>query len=93
MGDNWKNFKDKIVNLQGNLSQFQVDFLDSNSFKDFVDNRWSSVLPGYPEICITGYISETIRDKIQYLMHQKPKVRLISQELPPKLNKRDRKNL
>ena len=93
MGDNWNNFKDKIVRLQGNLSQFQVDFLDRNSFKDFVDNRWSSEISGFPEICITGYVSETIRDKIQYLMHRKPNVRLISQELPSKLTKRDRRNL
>ena len=93
MGEQWKKFMGKITGLQGDFSQFQVDFLDRNSFKDFVDNRWASELQNYPEICITGYFSETIREKIQYFMNWKTNVRLITQELPSKLNRRDKKNL
>ena len=93
MGEKWKGFREKIVNLQGDLAKFQVDFLDRNSFRDFVENRWASDLQNYPEFCFVGYFSETIRDKIQYLLNWNNNVRLISQELPSKLSKRDKKNL
>lgn len=93
MGDHWNKFREKLTHLQGDLVQFKVDFLDINSFKDFVDNLWRTTLQNYPEICMTGYFSETIREKLEYLMNWNTNVRLISPELPSRASKRDRRNL
>ena len=93
MGEQWKELQQKIVNLQGDVGKFQVEFLDRNSFNDFVVNRWRSELQNFPEFCITGYISETIREKLQYLRNWNATVRLIYQEIPSNPSKRDRKNL
>ena len=48
---------------------------------------------GYSEVCITGYFSEIIREPLESLITLGQNVRLICQEFPPKLSKRDRKNL
>jgi len=92
MGEEWQKLKDKIVHLQSDLTPFQVDFLDRHSFKDFVDYI-SRDIQGYPEVCITGYFSEIIRDSLENMIKLGQNVRLICQEFPPKLSKRDRKNL
>ncbi len=92
MGEEWEKFREKIVHLQSDLARFQVEFLDRHSFKDFVENLLS-VVQGYPEVCITGYFSEIIREKLEYFINWKQNVRLICQEFPPRLSKRDRKNL
>jgi len=92
MGEEWKKFKDKIIFLQSDLAQFEVEFLDRHRFKDFVDYV-SRDIQGYPEVCITGYFSEIIRDSFENMMKLGQNVRLICQEFPPKLSKRDRKNL
>jgi len=81
MGEQWNKFINKITNLQGDLAQFQVDFLDRNSFGDFVDNLWRSTLQNYPEICMTGYFSETIREKLECLVSGNTNVRLIIPEV------------
>jgi len=57
MGEEWRKFKQKIVNLQSDLSPFQVDFLDRDSFKKLCDDLSHKLQP-YREICITGYFSE-----------------------------------
>jgi len=92
MGEEWKKFKDKIIHLQSDLSPFQVDFLDRDSFKRFCDNLRSEG-QGYQEIYITGYFSETIRETLQEIAEVKLNlVRLICPEFPIK-SQRDRRNL
>jgi hypothetical protein len=88
----YKKFKDKIVNLQSELDQFRVEFLDRDEFKSFVDNL-SDRIGGYNEICITGYFSEAVRKSLETLTRPYGrKLRLISQEFDT--NKaRDSKNL
>jgi hypothetical protein len=92
MGEEWKKFKDKIIHLQSDLSPFQVDFLDRDSFKRFCDNLRSEV-GSCREIYITGYFSETIRETLQEIAKvQSNLVRLICPEFPIK-SQRDRRNL
>ena len=92
MKKKWEEFRERIVGLQSDLAHFKVEFLDRHSFKDFVDYI-SRDIQGYPEVCITGYFSEIIRDSLENMMKLGQNVRLICQEFPPKLSKRDRKNL
>ena len=80
------------MNLQSDLASFQVEFLDKHSFKDFVDYI-SRDIQGYPEVCITGYFSEVIRDSLENMTELGQNVRLIRQEFPAKLSKKDRKEL
>jgi len=92
MGEEWEKFKDKIVNLQSDLSPFEVDFMDRNSFKKFCDNLRSE-LQAYRSIWITGYFSETIRETLQKIAKgMNYSVRLICPEFPIK-SQRDRRNL
>ena len=89
----YKAFKDKIVNLQSDLSSFEVNFLDRNGFKRFCENL-NSELKSYREIYITGYFSETIREELEKILlrDRLNLVRLICPEFPIQ-SKRDRRNL
>lgn len=87
----WEKFKDKIINLQSDLSLFKAEFLDRDGFKRFVDNLVSEV-GGCGEICITGYFSETIREALEIIITRKHIVKLICPEFPLQ-SKRDRMNL
>ncbi len=91
MGEEWRKFKDKIVNLQGDLAPFQVDFLDRDSFKRFCESLGSG-LEAYRSVWITGYFSETIRETLQRIIERKKNIRLICPEFSTQ-SKRDRKNL
>lgn len=87
----YNKFREKIVNLQGDFSQFAVEFLDREGFKNLAD-RLSTRVSGFPEVCITGYFSEAIRDELEkYVKFSGNNLRIICQELTD--NKRDRKNL
>lgn len=90
----YEEFRRKIVNLQGDLSLFAVDFMNTDSFKNFADHLPNNLLNnGYDEVCITGYFSETVREGLErFSKMQGYKVRLICQELDPK-KPRDKKNL
>ena len=92
MGEEWRKFKQKIVNLQSDLSPFQVDFLDRDSFKKLCDNLPHDVAGAYRNVYITGYFSETIRETLEKIIKMQRIVRLISPEFPIKSN-RDKKNL
>jgi hypothetical protein len=87
----YERFRKKIVELQSDLGQFKVDFLDRNTFKIFADNLLDQV-GGYPDVCMTGYFSETIREALERIIGLGHRVRLICQEFDLN-NKRDRKNL
>ncbi len=91
MGEEWEKFRKKIIHLQSDLTPFEVDFLDRDSFKRFCDNLRSEV-DGYRKIYITGYFSETIRETLQNIIKLRQNIRLICPEFPTK-SKRDRKNL
>jgi len=91
MGEEWRKFKDKIVGLQSDLTPFQVDFLDRDSFKMLCD-RLSHDVGSYRNIYITGYFSETIRDALEKIIKMNRNVRLISPEFSTKYE-RDKKNL
>ena len=93
MKHKWEEFKQKVVDLQSELSVFEADFLDRNSFSEFCNsNNLCTELQYYNQIMITGYFSETIRETLQRLLEWKErKVRLISQF--PKGTARDKKNL
>lgn len=90
----YEEFRRKIVNLQGDWGRFQIDFIDTDGFKDFADHLDSNLLnKGYDDVCITGYFSETVREALEHFSKmQGYKLRLICQELDPN-NKRDKKNL
>ena len=88
----YKEFKDKIVNLQSDVNLFKVQFLDRDGFKKFADNLRSNV-QGWTKICITGYFSETIRQSLESII-EVPAYSIRS--ICPYLNikqVRDRKNL
>lgn len=88
----YERFREKVAHLQSDISQFKVEFLDRESFKRFADDLWSNIC-NYPEVCITGYFSETIRENlIRYVQTQGHRLRLICPELNVD-NKRDKKNL
>jgi len=96
MESDWEQFIKKVVDLQGYLNLFKVDFLDRDGFKKFADEL-SSKVSGYTEVCITGYFSETIRSELEkvitYFQNRKyGSVRLICQELNVN-SSRDKKNL
>jgi hypothetical protein len=90
----YEEFRNKIVNLQGDWGLFQIDFINRDSFKDFADHLYNNLENGaYDEVCITGYFSETIREALeQFSKMEGHKVRLICQELDPK-KPREMKNL
>lgn len=90
----YEEFRLKIVNLQGDLSQFKVDFMNTDNFKEFADRLYDNLQQGaYNEVCITGYFSEIIREPLeQFSQMTGHKVRLICQELDIK-KPRDKKNL
>ena len=88
----YKAFKDKIVNLQSDVNNFRVEFLERDGFKKFADNLSSNVHQWH-NICITGYFSETIRQSLESILTMpKCNVRLICPYLDVRKN-RDRKNL
>ena len=88
----YERFREKIVNLQSDLSQFKADFLDRDKFRYFADRLFDQV-GGFLEVCITGYFSETIRQDLErFMSQQNRKLRLITQEFDVN-NKRDKKNL
>ena len=92
MGEEWRRFKEKIIHLQSDLSPFEVDFLDRDSFKRFCDDLRSR-LEAYRKICITGYFSETIREPLQKIARRiNRNVRLICPEFRTQ-SQRDRRNL
>jgi hypothetical protein len=63
----YKEFREKIVNLQSDVNMFNVEFLDRDGFKRFADNLRSNV-EGWTRICITGYFSETIRQSLESII-------------------------
>jgi hypothetical protein len=75
----FERFREKIVSLQADLSQFKVGFLDRIAFKDFADNLLDKV-GGYLNLRITGYFSETIREALGRIITMGCMVRLICQE-------------
>lgn len=92
----YENFRQKIVNLQADVSLFKVEFVDRDGFKQFANQLYSKV-GDYPEICITGYFSETIREQLDRITNYVRtrgfgEVRLICPYFPIK-GKRDRNNL
>jgi len=88
----YENFRQKIVDLQGDLAQLNVEFLDRDDFKKFADNLVSN-LGSWNNICITGYFSETIRKSLEILLRRSQyNMRLICPYLDPR-TARDRKNL
>ena len=88
----YKEFRDKILNLQSDVALFSVEFLDRDRFKEFADGLRSNVW-GYTNICITGYFSETIRKSLEGIVEAPPhKIRLICSYLDT-TKSRDRKNL
>jgi len=89
----YEEFRKKIVGLQTDLSHFKVEFFDRDSFKAFADNLFYD-LRSYPDICITGYFSETVRETLEKLARPKDnhRLRLICQELREN-DTRDKKNL
>lgn len=88
----YEKFRQKIIDLQSDWATFKVEFLDRHSFKDFFDYL-SRDIQNYPEICVTGYFSEVSRELFENFIRLGLNVRLICQEFPSKLSKRDRKNL
>jgi len=92
MTKEYDKFREKIVHLQSDLELFNVEFLDRENFKKFADDLYSQIC-SYPEVCITGYFSETIRESLtNYLGIKGHKLGLICQEFDLK-NRRDKKNL
>lgn len=89
MDSEFEKFRQKIVSLQSDLSEFRIDFLDRYAFKDFVD-RLRNEMDIMTELCITGYFSETIRSKLEKITGF-CKVKLICPELSQ--SKRDLRNL
>jgi predicted glycosyltransferase involved in capsule biosynthesis len=88
----YEKFRNKIVNLQSDLTQFRVDFLDREGFRYFASRLFDEV-GGFAELCITGYFSETIRQDLERFINQKDrKLRLVTQEFDVK-SSRDKKNL
>ena len=88
----YENFRQKIVNLQHDVAQLNVEFLDRDDFKKFADNLVSNV-NGWNNICITGYFSETIRKSLEIILSRPSyNIRLICPYLDSR-NTRDRKNL
>lgn len=88
----WEKLRIKIVNLQGDISPFQVVFLDRDVFKRFCDNLRSN-LENLREICITGYFSETIRTELESIaQNDYYHVKIISPDFPIG-TPRDKKNL
>jgi len=92
MGEEWRKFTQKIVGLQSDLTPFEVDFLDRDSFKKFCDNLPHDVGSPYQNIFITGYFSETIREPLERIIKMKRNVRLICPEFSTQ-SRRDRRNL
>ncbi len=69
-----------------------MEFLNREGFKRFADDLYSHIY-SYPNVCITGYFSETIRESLtKYLAIKEHKLKLICQEFDLK-SKRDQKNL
>jgi hypothetical protein len=88
----FEKFKEKIVNLQGDLNWFKAEFLDKDGFREFANNLCDKT-GCYSEVCMTGYFSETIRKELEKLVKRGCHVKLICPEFPEKPNTRDRKNL
>jgi len=96
MESKWEEFRKQVVGLQRYLNLCKVEFIDRDGFKEFADQLYSNV-GNYPEICITGYFSETIREQLDRIISYVRtrgfgKVRLICPYFPIK-GKRDRNNL
>ncbi len=88
----YEKFRQKIIALQGDLAEFNVEFLDRDAFKTFADNLVSNV-GGWNNICITGYFSETIRKSLERILRRPSlNIRLICPNLDANRT-RDRKNL
>jgi len=91
----YEEFRQKIVNLQSDVSLFQVEFLDRDKFKKFADNLGSNI-SAWINIRITGYFSETIRESLENLMRMRKspprKMRLICPHLDIRKT-REKKNL
>lgn len=88
----YENFRQKIVNLQHDVAQFNIEFFDRDEFKKFADNLVSNV-NGWNNICITGYFSETIRKSLEIILSRPSyNIRLICPYLDSRKT-RDRKNL
>lgn len=85
-----KKVKEKIAEVQSDLTWLEVEFLDREGFKRFADNLCQEI-GGYNKICITGYFSEAIRDTLESFARNH-RLKLLSQEFDPN-NRRDRQNL
>lgn len=88
----YEEFRQKIVNLQSDVSLFKTEFLDRDGFKRFTDDLHGNV-QSWHKICITGYFSETIRKSLESIIEiPQHNIRLICPYLDTKKS-RDRKNL
>lgn len=87
----YEEFRQKIVNLQTDVSDFQVEFLERDGFKKFADNLHTNVHQWH-NIRITGYFSETIRQSLESIIEfPSYNIRLICPYLKIK-QVRDKKN-
>ena len=91
LGEEWEKLKNKIIYLQGDLSPFEVTFLDRDSFKQFSENLRGAV-EAYENIYITGYFSETPRETLEKIIRSKHNVRIICPEFQ-RQTQRDERNL
>ena len=86
----YRDLQKKVKELEIELDQLKLEFMDRDSFKKFADNLFNEI-GGYSQICITGYFSEAVRDSLE-MFARNHRLKLISQEFD--VNKpRDRKNL
>jgi len=89
----YKEFTEKIVELQSDVDLFKVEFLDRDGFKRFADDLVTQT-GDFHEIRVTGYFSETIREALERLVkkHGVFSVKLISPEFSIQ-SKRDQRSL
>ena len=87
----WEKLREQIAGLQSDIAPFRAEFLDRDSFNELY-NRLDFDIRGYKQICITGYFSETIRDKLQKILRNKCHVRLLVPEFPMN-TRRDKRNI
>lgn len=60
----WNKLNNKIRSLESDITQFEVEFINRDEFKNICDNL-SYNLKNLKNICITGYFSETIRMELE----------------------------
>lgn len=90
--EEWEKMRQKIINLQSDISLFNSEFFERERFKRFADDL-SSQIGNYDNVCVTGYFSEAIRKQLERVVTRPHvHVRMISPKFTVK-SPRDRKNL